>query len=244
MRILLTNDDGYDGAGLQVLTEYLSKDHEVWVMAPDVNRSAVSHCITMTSPLKICQKADKKYTCSGVPVDCVIHGIAMMDEKPDVVISGINKGANLGTDILYSGTCAAARQAVINEVPGIALSIESYDDVWQYNALAKFVNDNLEQLVSLSGSNVFVNINAKSLDSYKGWKLTGLSNRTYKDTVHLYNAPDGHSYSFFQGGNIISSGDSDCDFEAVENNYISISRVHAQPISADYKRGDDLKLLL
>ncbi len=244
MRILLTNDDGYDGVGLQVLVEYLSKNHEVWVMAPDVNRSAVSHCITMTSPLRICQKSDRKYTCSGVPVDCVIHGIAMMNEKPDVVISGINKGANLGTDILYSGTCAAARQAVINGIPGIALSIESYDDIWRYNALANFVKDNLESLIKISEPNIFVNINAKSLDSYAGWKMTGLSNRTYKDLVHLYNAPDGHSYSFFQGGNIESTGDFDCDYLTMENDYISISRVYAQPISADYKIGDDLKLLL
>ena len=98
--------------------------------------------------------------------------------------------------------------------------------------------------MSLAEKDVFVNINAMSADSYSGWMMTGLSCRNYGDSIHLYDAPDGHSYSFFQGGNVKSDGGRDSDFFAVEQGCVSISRVHAQPVSADYKTGDNLKLIL
>ncbi|MBO5123559.1 MAG: 5'/3'-nucleotidase SurE [Spirochaetaceae bacterium] len=247
MRLLITNDDGIEGAGLIELARSLSVDHEVWVVAPDKNRSAISNAITMNDPLKICKKKERWYTCSGAPVDCVVSGLrCILPAPPDAVLSGINKGANLGTDVVYSGTCAGARQATISGFPGIALSIEKYQEKgrWNFKPLADFVAKNLPSLITLCGPDVFVNINAPSADSYLGWRMTRLSRRTYHNTINTFRAPDGSTYTFFKGGYVSTEGDSDCDFAAVSQGLISISRIHAQPRDADDMKEKGLKLSL
>lgn len=232
MKILLTNDDGIHAEGLLILAKYLEKKHEVFVVAPDRNRSGVSHGITMTEPLKLCQLAENRFSCSGVPVDCTFNAInGILQEHPDVVISGINKGPNLGTDIIFSGTAAAARQASFYGIPGIAVSLASFEKHLDYSTLADFVSKNVENLVTLCEKDIFLNINADSLSSYKGYKFTSLSNRCYKDKVSVYNAPDGELYSFFVGGEVESFGDEDSDEKAVSEGFISITRVLSQPVS-------------
>ena len=234
MKILLTNDDGIHAEGLLALVKYLEKKHEVWVVAPDRNRSGVSHGITMAEPLKLCQLAENRFSCSGVPADCTFTAInGILNEYPDVVISGINKGPNLGTDIIFSGTAAAARQASFYGIPGIAVSLASFEEPLNYSALADFVSKNIEKLVTLCEKDIFLNINAASLDSYKGYKLTSLSKRSYQDKVSLYNAPNGKFYSFFLGGGVESFGDENSDEKATAQGYISISRVLSQPISLE-----------
>ncbi len=244
MRILITNDDGISGTGLIELAKNLSTHHEVWVIAPDKNRSAISHAITMTDPLGIVKIKEKWFSCSGVPVDCVVSGLkAILPITPDVVISGINKGANIGTDVLFSGTCSAARQAALYGIPGIALSLEGNEKGrWNYKPLAEFVKKNIDALVSLCDRDIFLNVNAKSAESYKGWRITSLSRRSYGDTVEKYTAPDGRFYAFFKGGQIATDGEPDSDYIAVEDGLISISRVYAQPVIADDKKGMDLVL--
>ena len=247
MKILLTNDDGIHAEGLLALVKYLEKKHEVWVVAPDRNRSGVSHGITMAEPLKLCQLAENRFSCSGVPVDCTFTAInGILNEYPDVVISGINKGPNLGTDIIFSGTAAAARQASFYGIPGIAVSLASFEEPLDYSALADFVSKNIEKLVTLCDKDIFVNINAASLDSYKGYKLTSLSKRSYQDKVSLYNAPDGKFYSFFLGGEVESLGDDDSDEKATAQGYVSITRVLSQPISleVDSKVQENLCLII
>ncbi|MCR4742244.1 MAG: 5'/3'-nucleotidase SurE, partial [Treponema sp.] len=157
MNILVTNDDGYDSSGLQTLVDVLSKEHKVYVLAPDRNRSAVSNHITMFNDTAITKIKDKVYSCQGYPADCAAIGLTsnLFDIKFDLLISGINLGGNLGTDIVYSGTCAAARQAVFDKVPAIALSIQplSYNQGeidYKFNTLAEFVLKNLEELKKLS----------------------------------------------------------------------------------------------
>ena len=155
MKILLTNDDGIMSEGLQVLVSVLEKEHEVWVVAPDRNRSAVSHSILMDIPLKIKKKAKRQYACSGVPVDCVVHGVrAILKGNPDCIISGINHGANLGTDILFSGTAAAARQGALYGIPSIALSLQSETGTYDFWHLADFVLKHLENILKLSERDV------------------------------------------------------------------------------------------
>ncbi|MCI1209303.1 MAG: 5'/3'-nucleotidase SurE [Treponema sp.] len=245
MNLLLTNDDGIDGDGLHVLADRLSRTNQVWIIAPSQNRSAVSNGITMGAPLKLKKITDRTYTCSGLPVDCVVTALKsdILPFRPDAVISGINRGANIGTDILYSGTAAAARQAVLYTVPGIALSVESRNNVWQYDALADFAANNMENLVKLcevtprgkasaDTKGIFVNVNALSAASYKGVRMTTLATREYRDTVHLCNAPDGNIYSFFFGGDIVSWGAGTSDSAAVDDGYISVSRVYAQSVPA------------
>ena len=232
MKILLTNDDGVHAEGLLALAKYLEKNHDVWVVAPDKNRSGVSHGITMGEPLKICQLSEKRFSCSGVPVDCTFNGInGILQENPDVIISGINKGPNLGTDIVFSGTAAAARQASFYDIPGIAVSLASFEKNLDYSALAEFVSKNIESLVTLCQKDIFLNINADSLSSYKGYKFTSLSKRCYKDKVSVYNAPDEKLYSFFVGGDVESFGDEDSDEKAVSEGFVSITRVLSQPVS-------------
>ena len=247
MRLLITNDDGIDAPGIIELAHNLATEHEVWVVAPDKNRSAISNAISMDVSLQIIKKRDRWYSCSGVPVDCVISALrTVLPAPPDAILSGINKGANLGTDVVYSGTCAAARQAIISGYPGIALSIENFQSrsKWNFKPLADFVRKNLRELISLCSPEVFVNINALSADSYAGWKLTRLSKRIYHNTVDTFTAPDGSSYTFFKGGGVTTEGGGDCDFSAVNQGLISISRIHAQPTDADDMKEKGLKLIL
>jgi len=249
LRILLTNDDGIHGEGFQVIKKVLEKENEVWSVVPNVNRSGCSHGLTMYTPLTLKRKDDTLFTCSGSPVDCCIYGMqAVMTEKPDVIISGINKGANMGTDLLYSGTAAAARQGALLNIPSIAVSLckdEKMEKIiWKYDALANFVNNNLMSLVAMCEDNIFININAKSAEKYLGIRFTELSKRTYNDKVEVYKVKDGLSYSFFVCGNVTSEGSEKADFRAVEEGYISISRVHAQPLAVDCHEFENLSFIV
>lgn len=238
MNILVTNDDGYNSEGIHILASVLKAQHNVWLIAPDLDRSGVSHGITMKDPLKFVKKGEQEFTCSGLPVDCSLSGgVGLMPCKPDLVVSGINKGANIGTDIMYSGTAAAAREAVFNGIPGIAVSLMPITDLtrandsvtWHWEAMSQFVLKNLLTLKSLCDSETFVNINALSQKNWKGARLTSISRRTYIDSIKVLECPDGHSYSFFKGGYIDTQGDHTTDWEAVINGWISVSRVQAQP---------------
>lgn len=234
MRILITNDDGYEAMGIRALAAALEPKHEVWIVAPDRNRSAVSCGLTLYAPLCLKQKQSRVYSCSGLPADCVsvaVHGI--LGGKPiDVVVSGINKGANLGTDTVYSGTVAAARQATLLGIPAVAVSLVSDTDSYEYEPLAHFVSANIEKLVTLCEDNVFVNINAPSVKKFCGCKFTSLCQRQYRDTVELYTAPDSHVYSFFVGGNVTSNGGDDNDAKAVREGFVSLTRLYAEPVNA------------
>jgi 5'-nucleotidase len=233
MRILVTNDDGITSEGIQTIASVLRTRHEVWVVAPSTNRSGVSHGITMNDPLRIWNHGEREFSCTGLPADCFMAGSqGIMGEKPDVVISGINKGANLGSDIIYSGTAAAARQSSIAGIPGIAVSLVSDHGPFYWKPLAQFVLENLELLISLCDIDVFVNINAPSLLEYKGARMTGISRRDYHDSIIMHDGPDGCRYSFFKGGKIQTMSDGNADWDAVEAGYISVSRVFAQPVTA------------
>lgn len=235
MRILLTNDDGIDEEGLAALAEGLKREHEVWVVAPDRNRSGVSHGITMHEPLKMRQYDKNTFSCSGLPADCVISGVkAVLPAVPDVVISGINRGPNIGSDIIYSGTAAAARQAALFGIPALAFSLDSDDGSWRYAALTDFAVRNLNSLKKLCIADVFLNINAKSADSYNGCKLTAISLRQYQDTIHLYTAPNGQTYSFFESGCMQTQGSELSDFQAVQDGYVSVSPVFAHPATVSF----------
>lgn len=122
MRLLITNDDGYDAEGLQNLVEVLSAEHDCLVVAPDQGRSCCGHSVTNSTELEVIRKQDNHWTVSGTPADCVRIGLIVLGLKPDWVLSGVNHGGNLGIDTLYSGTVAAAREATILGFRAIALS--------------------------------------------------------------------------------------------------------------------------
>lgn len=252
MNILISNDDGVNAEGLKVLAKALGRENNVYVMAPSANRSAVSNCFTLfNGPLKVCKISDNVYSCSGTPIDCAISGLHsdLFGVKIDVVVSGINRGGNLGRDIVYSGTCAAARQAVFYNIPGIAVSVEAYDwnraekEGLKYEAIADFTAKNLKSLMKLcsfGNKAAFVNINGASLDSYKGWKYTtDLAVREYGDRVDIVEDTEDFK-TVFHSDNTHSVYDGKNDYSVCKDGYISVSRVYADVIGAPVM--DDVKL--
>lgn len=234
MKLLITNDDGIDSEGIKVLVSVLSKEHDVYVVAPDKNRSAVSHSFTLRDAVIIGSPVKKDgatwLSCSGTPSDCVHVVLAgLLGFVPDAVLSGINKGENLGTDIVFSGTAAAARHASMEDVPGIALSLGSPMQTWNFVPLAEFVRDNLDMLISMCVKNVYVNVNAHDTEPFKGWKNTVPAERIYNDRMEFYNAPDGRTYAFKIFGKVGSVSGDNTDAETVRNGFVSVSRIHSQP---------------
>ncbi len=227
-KVLVTNDDGIDAEGLCVLVRMLREVCDVYVLAPETNRSAVSHLFSLSGPLRLKKTGEKSFSCSGSPADCVIVATVsdLFGVKFDAVVSGINRGANLGTDIIYSGTAAAARQAVLYKIPGIAVSLESSDGNFNFSPLAAFVARNLDKLISLSSDKLFVSLNAYSSDNYDEAVFTSLSERNYNDSVRILDAPDGFKYAFICGGELVSDGE---DFDTARSGKISVSLVRVSP---------------
>lgn len=242
MNILLSNDDGYKANGINTLFNVLSKKHKVFMIAPDSNRSAVSHHYSMYVPQKIIKVGENKWSSSGYPGDCIFTGLKsnLLSEKIDLVIGGINHGSNIGTDIVYSGTCACARQGVLLGCPSIAVSLDvkkwSVENVakMDFTAIADFVGKNIETLYKMADKikgTGFININAMEGESYKGVKFPKrLGVRRYKDYAEVAEQ-DGDSciIKFVAGGNGVPDFE-DTDFQAVQEGYISISNVFAEPV--------------
>lgn len=255
MNLLLSNDDGYQSEGIKVLAKRLSEKHNVYIIAPESNRSAVSHCISMFRGLKIIKIDEKIWACSGYPSDCVSAGIIgnLIDVKIDAVISGINHGANMGTDIIYSGTCGAARQGVLLGVPSVALSVDCINSEqlkrgdFKFEALADFAAKNLETLISLAKTDfprIFVNVNADSLDEYKGVKFNdSLCRRHYNDSMKISKCETSDEYdSVFHCGKQVTDSSSNGDYSTVAGGYISVTRVYADPVPADVVDGVSFSL--
>ena len=146
MKILIANDDGIQAAGIQTLAKALCKEHEVYIVAPDQERSAAGHALTLNMPIRVREvnigiDIAKAYAISGTPGDCVKIGITeILDVKPDLVISGINHGPNLGADVLYSGTVSAAMEGAVLGYPSLAVSLaDLYGTSYNFKPAAQFV---------------------------------------------------------------------------------------------------------
>ncbi|NBB90489.1 MAG: 5'/3'-nucleotidase SurE [Spirochaetes bacterium] len=242
MRILLTNDDGIESPGLHAVREALEPHHETWILAPDRERSATSHCITIKDPIRCREMGERILATDGSPADCVILALAgVLPERPDVVISGINIGPNLGTDIIYSGTVAAARQAAIMGVPGIALSVDGFQGTLHFEPLAEFVRDRLEDLVELWNAEHFININAPNTpERDKRVEVTSPAVRMYHDKLSEFRTPRGDVYFFMGGYPADPELVPGTDWYAVHHGAISLTPVMINPVShpseEDYRR--------
>lgn len=253
MNLLLTNDDGYDSKGIEILAQKLSEKNDVYIIAPDRNRSAVSNCITIFNKLKIQKVRERTWKYEGFPADCVALGIFsdLIGVKFDAVLSGINFGPNLGSDVIYSGTCAGARQAVLDGVPGIALSLDPIDweqaekEGFKFAALVDFVANNLEMLISLceiKNHRTFVNVNAGSFDFYKGAQITeNLCIRRYSEKIEI-STQNEEMYSSYCVSNGYTEKDEESDYELVRKQFIVISRVLCDAVCN--KNVDDIKFKL
>ncbi|MCR4822771.1 MAG: 5'/3'-nucleotidase SurE [Treponema sp.] len=235
-KILVTNDDGIDGEGLKVLVQALSKVCDVYVLAPDSNRSAVSSKITMGRDYSIKKIDDRTYTCSGTPADCVISALTsnLFPFTFDGVFSGINAGPNMGTDVIYSGTCAAARQAVFMGLPGIAVSLESeFHDYastgFNFAPLAEFCAKNIDKLFSLCDGKVFVSLNATSADNYSEALFASGCVRDYGDHVEIQDN-DSELYCFCNSRGIRVTGNADSDYNIARSGKIAVSLIYTEPV--------------
>ncbi|HNX24785.1 MAG TPA: 5'/3'-nucleotidase SurE [Spirochaetota bacterium] len=230
MKILLTNDDGIEAEGIQLLRDTLSADHDVYIIAPDRERSACSNIFTMRDEVLVTKKGENSFSISGYPADCVSIGIhSDIIPEIDLVISGINHGPNLGDDIHFSGTVAGARTAFIFGKPALAVSIDSFHAASPFLIETGIFIKNFLRTETIP-ANVYLNINYPNLpaDQVKGIKYTKLSKRTYKDRYvqSATNDPDQISMKLY--GIIETENLPWNDSFALENSYISIT-----PMSID-----------
>ena len=231
MRVLITNDDGYTSSGLAALRDIIATDHDVWVMAPENNQSGRSHAISVETTIVIRKIADKIYSARGTPADCVslALGGAVAGEF-DVVIAGINYGANLGTDIIYSGTAGAARQASLLGTPGIALSLCSPSGRLYWEHIANFTLNHLDMLAKLGDADHFVNINcANQPHPHHFAKITTLSRRIYREPAICERIDDTTSHWVIGGGPEPRCHDDHSDVAVVERGGISVSPIETAP---------------
>lgn len=229
MRILVTNDDGYLAAGIQVLRRAAARHGAVEVVAPDREQSATSHSLTMHHPLRVRSIRDVRVV-DGTPTDCVILAVGeLMDDRPDYVFSGINHGANLGDDVLYSGTVAGAMEATILGIPAVALSYVGRDPE-AIEAWAEPVSDLLGQIVGRTPfpKDTLLNVNIPPIDpaELQGVRVTRLGRRVYEGSLVRANDPSGREYFWIGGGETRWWGEVDSDFRAIEEGYISVTPLH------------------
>ncbi|MCC5909871.1 MAG: 5'/3'-nucleotidase SurE [Clostridiaceae bacterium] len=234
MRILVANDDGIFAEGIYILSKELQKIGEVIVVAPNSERSATGHAITLHQPLRV-EKVKffdtpiEAYSISGTPADCIKLGVEALlkDRKPDIVISGINNGPNLGTDVIYSGTVSAAVEAAIMEIPSIAISMGT-TEITQYNDAAKFVCQIVNQIMNnrdLIDTIININYPTCSREEIKGVKVTTLGVRKYENTFIERKDPRGNSYYWTSGIVAEIEQNQNSDIIALKNNYISITPI-------------------
>lgn len=237
MNILISNDDGIAANGIRALTEELAKAQDVYVIAPDRERSAAGHSLTLHTPLRVEELeakngAKRTWVTTGTPGDCVkigINAILSKEEQPDFVISGINHGPNLGADILYSGTVSCAMEGAMLGIKSIAVSLASMQaDYEDFKLTAKFVASLLEKLKDYqfpSKSILNVNVPLLESDDIAGVAITELGRKMFTDDYEKRVDPRGKVYYWMAGELISEPEDALTDIAAVRNNKISITPV-------------------
>lgn len=233
MRILVANDDGIHAPGIRALSTSLARDHEVYVVAPDRERSAMGHALTLHRPItaekvELDPRLAGAWSVTGTPSDCVKLAVgALLPAPPDLIVSGINRGPNLGSDVLYSGTVSAALEGVINGFPAIAFSLATFTDIG-YERAAEFAFQLVRQVQPRTLPPKFLlNVNLPALegDGYLGVKVTKLGVRKYRDEFEHRTDPRGRTFYWLAGEAIEEGEDADSDVVAVRANYVSITPI-------------------
>jgi 5'-nucleotidase len=230
MNILCTNDDGYLSAGIGVLSRAASALGSVTVVAPDREQSATSNSLTLHHPLRARRSSDGAWIVDGTPTDCVILAVSeLLPGRPDVVVSGVNHGSNMGEDVLYSGTVAAAMEATVIGIPAVALS---------YCGVLPEELEGFEELVSsILGSllrqgrfpeDTLMNVNLPPLppSAVRGIRVTSLGRRRYSGSITRALDPSGKEYFWIGGGRVHWRGPEESDFQAIEDGYVSVTPLH------------------
>lgn len=229
MVILVTNDDGVHSAGLIALFKALKEIGDAYIVAPDRERSAVGHALTLHRPLKVEELREHVYAVNGTPTDAVVLGVhKVLPRKPDIVVSGINRGGNLGDDITYSGTVSAAIEGTILNIPSFAVSVPG-DRNFHFETAAlfavtvvKFITENPLPY------DTFLNVNVPNLAAglVKGIRLTRQGKRTYDGAIQEVFSPRGERHYWIGGGTPYWERAEDTDISAVEEGYVSVTPIH------------------
>jgi 5'-nucleotidase len=231
MRLLCSNDDGILALGLDCLVKAASTLGEVTVVAPDREQSATSHSLTLHHPIRPVQRGERRWQVDGTPTDCVMLAVeALMSERPDYVLSGVNHGHNMGEDVLYSGTVAAAMEGVTLGIPAMAISfaggeLKADPDLLidQIPVLAKLLA-HLTKLTNVPRDTLLnINLPSRRASEIRGVRLTRLGRRVYSDSLMRMHDPRGREIYWIGGGSASWSGAEDSDFRAVEEGYISVT---------------------
>ena len=254
-KILITNDDGFDSEGLEALVEAVQDLAEVIVVAPTIEKSACGHSLTLTRPLRFVELKKNFYKLDdGTPTDCIylaLNALFLGDEKPDLVLSGINKGSNLGEDITYSGTAAGAMEGVIQGVPSLAFSqvyqggkhtLNEYGYTLAQKVARELVTKILEGSFPL-GERKFLNVNIPAIkeEDFKGCRITKAGYRVYGNDAHMHKNPRGEEH-YWMGLHPLEWKPSEdgqlSDLEAIDQGFVSIT-----PIWLDMTAYDDIHTL-
>ena len=251
-KILITNDDGFESAGLLALADALKPLGQVFIVAPATEKSACSHSITVTKPLRFVSIADDFFKLDdGTPSDCIYLAIETLfneDKKPDLVISGINKGANLGEDITYSGTAGGAMEGVLHDVPSIAIS-QYYSqnramlDELGYELAKKVAYELSKKILEDSfplPKRHFLNVNIPAIrpNECKGYKITKAGSRHYESGALMNKNPRGEEYYWIGVESLLWENlvDKDSDIFALNEGFVSIT-----PIKLDMTAHEQIK---
>ncbi|MCI0454130.1 MAG: 5'/3'-nucleotidase SurE [Candidatus Dadabacteria bacterium] len=246
VRILISNDDGINSAGLDALVEVLKTVGEVFVVAPDREQSAASHALSLYRPLRVEEISENIYSVDGTPTDCInvaVNGL-LKDKKPDLIISGINKGENVGDDITYSGTVSAAMEGTLLGFPSIAVSLASKND-FHFETASHYSLLIVKHVLRKSlPKDTLLNVNIPNLPKgkIKGVKVTRQGKRVYGEPIVENIDPRGRKY-YWIGGNELGFLDiENSDIIAVHNGYVSVTPIKLD--LTDYNFLDRLKLEL
>ncbi|MCY4572277.1 MAG: 5'/3'-nucleotidase SurE [Gemmatimonadetes bacterium] len=242
MRILCTNDDGYLSPGIRVLAEAAHEIGSVDIIAPDREQSASSNALTLHSPLRARKTHDGTTIVDGTPTDCVILAVTeLLDTRPDLCVSGINSGPNMGEDVLYSGTVAAAMEATLLGIPAVAFSYIGRE-VAELEGWQPVVSSLLKQFLARGiPAHELLNVNFPPLppSEVRGVRVTNLGRRRYSESITRAPDPSGREYYWIGGGVTHWNGGPDSDFRAVRDGYVSVTPLHLDLTS--YRRLDELR---
>lgn len=233
MRILVTNDDGIDALGILTLTQKLAELGSVYVVAPDREKSATSQSITVVQPIRVDSAevpgAEEAWRIGGTPTDCVKLALEelLLQKMPDIVVSGINHGPNLGTDVLYSGTVSAAIEGALHALPAIAVSLAAWDYP-DFSVAAEFAAALVRKVQACPlPPYTLLNVNVPALPAgdIGGVVVARLGERQYENTFERRQDPRGRTY-YWMGGQVVGASEADTDISAVENHQIAVTPVH------------------
>lgn len=241
MRLLLCNDDGIHAPGISVLRDAVESYGEVHVVAPDAERSAAGHSITLSEPIKSTpvdrQGAFFGYGIGGTPADCIKLAVCaiLKDSPPDLILSGINLGSNTGISVIYSGTVSAATEGVVLGIPGVAFSLCSYTDP-EWDMAGRVVKELTQAIVAdppPPGVLLNVNLPNRPYEKLRGVRITRMGRSRFIEKFHRRLDPRGRTYYWLDGELEVHDEGDDIDIHAVHEGYVSVTPIHLDLTATD-----------